>query len=210
MNLQLNHVVSDITGVAGKRIIRAIVAGERNLDVLASFRDVRCRASVEANKAALNGNDRAEHIFALTQSRERYDFYQSKMLECDRSLESVFEVLAADQDHDASQLPKARNKTKQVCTPSFDVRAALLCALGRDLTQIHGLGPSLSVKLVGECGTDLRVWPSAKQCSYWRCLAPGNKLLCGKALSSRARRSFSRAVAHYVWPQSRLDEAIQP
>ena len=94
------------------RIIRALVAGERDLDVLASYRDVRCHASVETIKAALNGNDRAEHIFALTQSLDLYDFYKTKMLECDRNLEAVLDVLAADQEHDPSQLTKARTKTK--------------------------------------------------------------------------------------------------
>jgi transposase len=195
MNLQLHHVMSDITGVTGMRIIRAIVAGERDLDVLASYRDVRCHASVETIKAALNGNDRAEHIFALTQSLDLYDFYQAKMLECDRNLEAVLDKLAVDKDHDASQLPRARTKRKQVNTPSFDVRAALFGVLGVDLTQIHGLGPSLSLKLVGECGTDLRAWPSAKHFTSWLCPAPGNKVSGGKILSSRTRRSSSRAAA---------------
>lgn len=70
MNLQLHHVVSDITGATGMRIIRAIVAGERNPDVLATYRDVRCHSSIETIRAALVGNDRHEHVFALTQSLE--------------------------------------------------------------------------------------------------------------------------------------------
>jgi len=82
-----------------------------------------------------------------------------------------------------------------VNTPSFDVRAALYGVLGVDLTQIHGLGPSLALKLIGECGTDLRAWPSAKHFTSWLCLAPGNKISGGKVLSSRTRRSSSRAAA---------------
>ncbi len=74
MNLQRHHVVSDITGATGMRIMRAIVAGECDPDVLASMRDIRCHASIEIIKAALVGNDRDEHIFALTQSRDLYDF----------------------------------------------------------------------------------------------------------------------------------------
>ena len=194
MNLQLHHVVSDITGATGMRIIRAIIAGERNPDVLAGFRDVRCHSSTETIRAALVGNERAEHIFALTQSLDFYDFYQSKMLECDRRLEAVLAGLAVDKDYDATTLPRARTKTKQVNTPSFDVRAALYGVLGTDLTQIHGLGPSLALKLVGECGTDLKAWPSAKHFTSWLCLAPGNKISGGKVLSSRTRRSSSRAA----------------
>ena len=79
--------------------------------------------------------------------------------------------------------------------PSFDVRAARYGVLGVDLTEIHGLGPSLALKLVGECGTDLKAWPTAKHFTSWLCLAPGNKVSGGKVLSSRTRRSSSRAAA---------------
>ena len=89
------------------------------------------------------------------------------MLECDRNLEALLDVLATDPEHDPSQLPKARTKTKLGGTRWFDVRAALFGVFGIDLTQIHGLGPSLSLKLVGECGTDLRAWPSAKHFTPW-------------------------------------------
>src|SRR5258708_1759269 len=86
MNLQLHHVVSDITGATGMRIIRAIVAGERNPAVLATYRDVRCHSSIETIPAALVGNNRDEHLFALPQSLELYDTYQATMRDCDRQL----------------------------------------------------------------------------------------------------------------------------
>jgi transposase len=195
MNLQLHHVVSDITGATGMRIIRAIVAGERDPEVLAAFRDIRCHASVEVIKAALVGNDRDEHIFALSQSLDLYDFYQAKIADCDRKLEAAVAALTVKAPGDVPALPKARIKRKQVNAPSFDVRAALYGVLGTDLTQIHGLGPSLALKLVAECGTDLLAWKSAKHFTSWLCLAPGNKISGGKLLSSRTRRSSSRAAA---------------
>jgi transposase len=195
MNLQLHHVVSDITGATGMRIIRAIVAGERDPEVLAGFRDIRCHSSIEVIRAALVGNDRDEHIFALTQSLELYDFYQTKIEDCDRKLEAAVAALTVRADGDVPALPKARTKRNQVNAPSFDVRAALYGVLGTDLTQIHGLGPSLALKLVAECGTDLRAWKTAKHFTSWLCLAPGNKISGGKLLSSRTRRSSSRAAA---------------
>ena len=195
MNLQLHHVVSDITGATGMRIIRAIVAGERDPEALAAFRDIRCHSSIEVIKAALVGNDRAEHIFALTQSLDLYDFYQTKIEDCDRKLEAAVAALTVRADGDVPALPKARTKRKQVNAPSFDVRAALYGVLGTDLTQIHGLGPSLALKLIAECGTDLHAWKSAKHFTSWLCLAPGNKISGGKLLSSRTRRSSSRAAA---------------
>jgi transposase len=195
MNLQLHHVVSDITGATGMRIIRAIVAGERDPEVLATLRDIRCHSSTEVIKAALVGNDRDEHIFALTQSLDLYDFYQTKIEDCDRKLEGAVAALTVKAGGDVPALPKARTKRNQVNAPSFDVRAALYGVLGTDLTQIHGLGPSLALKLVAECGTDLRAWKTAKHFTSWLCLAPGNKISGGKLLSSRTRRSSSRAAA---------------
>jgi transposase len=89
MNLQLHHVVSDITGATGMRIIRALVAGERAPNALASYRDARCHASIDTIREALVGNDREEHIFALTQALELYDVYQEKVAACDRQIKAI-------------------------------------------------------------------------------------------------------------------------
>lgn len=195
MNLQLHHVVWDITGATGMKIIRAIVGGERDPDVLAAYRDIRCKSSPETIRAALVGNDRAEHVFALEQSLELYDFYKAQIAECDRRLEAAVAALTAKGSEDRPPLPKARIKGRQVNAPAFDIRAALYGVLGTDLTQIHGLGPSLALKMVAECGTDLRAWKTAKHFTSWLCLAPGNKISGGKLLSSKTRRSSSRAAA---------------
>lgn len=88
MNLQLHHVISDITGVTGMKILRAIVEGERNPTVLARFRDRRCKHSMETIAKSLTGNYRAEHLFALKQALELYEIYQDKIAECDRSIET--------------------------------------------------------------------------------------------------------------------------
>ncbi|WP_394998361.1 transposase [Sphingomonas sp.] len=124
-----------------------------------------------------------------------YDFCQTKILECDRKLEASLGALEIGTGHDTRSLPKVRGKTKQGNTPDFEVRSALYRVLGVDLTQIHGIGPSLALKLVGECGTDLAAWPSSKHFTSWLCLAPGNKISGGKLLSSKTRRSSSRAAA---------------
>jgi transposase len=195
MNLQLHHVVSDITGATGMAIIRAIVAGERDPVTLASYRDVRCHASIDTIRQALVGNDREEHIFALTQAVELYDVYLAKVADCDARIKAVLERLRATAAHPVGELPPARHTTRQPNALAFDVRAILHQFLGCDLTQIHGLGPYLALKLVGECGTDLSAWPDAKHFTSWLCLAPSNKISGGKVLSSRTRRSGSRAAA---------------
>jgi transposase len=194
MNLQLHHVVSDITGATGMRIIRAIVAGERDPAILASYRDVRCHASVETVRQALVGNDREEHIFALTQALELYDVYQAKVAACDGQIEAILTRLRSSATPPAEKLPAARQKARSTNAPAFEVREALHAILGVDLTQIHGLGPYLALKLVGECGTNLSAWPSAKHFTSWLGLAPHNKISGGKVLSSKTRRTSNRAA----------------
>jgi len=110
MNLQLHHVVSDITGVTGMTIIRAIVAGERDPNVLASHRDRRCHASVEMVCQALVGNYREEHVFALTQALELYEVYQTKVTACDEQIEAILKRLKKNAPPPASKLLPVRAK----------------------------------------------------------------------------------------------------
>jgi transposase len=196
MNLQLHHVVADITGATGLRIIRAILAGERDPAALARLRDTRCHASVETITKALTGHYRAEHLFALEQALALYDAYQEKASACDARIEVVLKQLSFRRGRTVGPLPAPRRgMRRQPNGPVFDVRAALFALLGKDLTQINGLGPYLALKLIAECGDDLSAWPSAKHFTSWLCLAPSNKISGGKVLSSRTRRSGSRAAA---------------
>lgn len=195
MNVQLHHVVSDITGVTGMRIIRDIVSGTRDPAILAAHRDRRCKASVATITAALVGNYRAEHVFALRQAVELYDFYQERVGQCDQQIEGVLAQLQACAEVPEEPLPRPRETTKQRNALAFDARAVLYQILGVDLTQIHGLGPYLALKLVAECGTDMTRWPTAKHFTSWLTLAPGSKISGGKVLSARTRPSSNRAAS---------------
>ena len=196
MNVQLQHVVSDVAGVTGMRITRAIVAGERDPDVLSAFRDARCKSSIDTIRAALCGNYRPEHVFALQQALELYDVYQAKMAECDEEIVRVLRHLNDGREAPARALPKSRGQSrKQKNEPSFDVRFALYTLLGVDLTQIHGVGPYLALRLVAECGNDMSRWKTVKHFTSWLTLAPRNKISGGKLLSSRTPRSQNRAAA---------------
>src|SRR6202045_4406950 len=122
MNLQLHHVLADITGVTGLSIIRAIGGGERDPSVLASHRDRRCQASVETVCQALAGNYRAEHIFALTQALELYDVYQTKVVACDKQIAAILTRLKQAAPPPASKLLPARRRTRQPNAVAFDAR----------------------------------------------------------------------------------------
>lgn len=195
MNLQLHHVVTDITGATGMRIIRAIVGGERNPDVLAAMRDRNCKSSVETIRCALVGNYQPEHVFALRQALALYDFYQARVGECDVQIEHTLTLLTADKTPPQGPLAKARIRAQQANALGFDVRSAVYQLVGVDLTQIHGIGPYLAVRLVGECGTDLGRWPSAKHFTSWLTLSPGCKVSGGKVLSSHTRKTTNRVAA---------------
>jgi transposase len=194
MNVQLHHVVSDITGVTGMKIIRAIVEGIRDPKVLAEYRDVRCKESLETIRVALDGNYRTEHVFALRQALALYEFHHVKIAECDVEIEAALGELNDDRTAPAAPMPKVRHARGQN-EPKFDVRAALYTFLGADLSQIHGFGPYTVLRLVAECGDDMTKWPTVKHFTSWLCLAPGNKISGGRVLSSKTRRSASRAAA---------------
>jgi transposase len=194
MNVQLHHVVTDVTGVTGMRIIRAIVAGSRAPETLATYRDVRCAASEATLRAALTGNYRPEHVFALRQAVELYDVHQAKIGDCDVEIEAALRTMNEERPTPDASLPSSRH-AKGRNEPRFDARAALYTFLGADLSQIHGFGPYTVLRLVAECGDDMTKWPTEKHFTSWLCLAPGNKISGGRVLSSKTRRSSNRAAA---------------
>lgn len=196
MNLQLHHVVTDVTGATGMKIIRAIVAGERAPEILVAMRDVRCKATVETVRAALCGNYQPEHVFALAQALSLYDFYQARVDDCDVQIERALAALPQYKQPPAASLPKARYRTRQPNALNFDVRSVLYQMIGVDLTQIHGIGPYLALRLISECGTDLGRWASAKHFTSWLTLSPGSKISGGKVLSAHTRKTTNRLTAH--------------
>src|ERR1700681_833599 len=136
MNLQLHHVVADITGATGLRIIRSILSGEHEPKTLACLRDYRCHASIETIETALTGSYRAEHLFALEQALALYETYHEKVSACDVRIEAVLKDLSIDRGRRSASLPSSRRRTDQANGLPFDVRAALFALLGKDITQI--------------------------------------------------------------------------
>lgn len=191
-NIQLHHVVSTITGVTGMKIIRAIVAGERNPETLAKMRDVRCKESSDTIRNSLVGNYQPEHVFVLKQALAQYDFYQQCIDECDTEIERAVALLNIERAMPEAPLPKTKHRTKQPGEPNFDVRSAMYQLAGTDLTQIHGIGPFLALRLIAECGTDLSRWRTAKHFTSWLTLSPGCKISGGKVLSAHTRKTSSR------------------
>ena len=197
MNLQLPLVVSDITGVTGLRILRDIVAGQRDPHHLAEHRDHRCRASKTEIVAALTGHYRPEHLFVLQQNLELFDACQTHLAACDRAIEAHVQMLTTQHPTPATPLPDPRvTKKPRDNEPRFEIRAPLHQLTGGvDLTQIDGIAPYTALKLVSEIGTDMRRWATEKHFTSWLTLAPKNKISGGRLLSSRTQPSANRSAA---------------
>jgi transposase len=197
MNLQLPLAVSDITGVTGLRILRDIVAGQRDPQHLAEHRDHRCRASKADLVAALTGQYRPEHLFVLQQNLELFDACQQQLASCDRAIEAQVRTLTARVARPTTPLPAPRVTRKpRGNEPAFEMRTPIHHLTGGvDLTQIDGIAPYTALKLLSELGTDMTRWPTEKHFTSWLTLAPKNKISGGRLLSSQTAPSANRAAA---------------
>jgi transposase len=185
MNLQLHNVVTDITGVTGMRIIKSIVAGERDPHKLAAFRDKRCKNDAQTIARSLRGNYRPEHLFSLQQAVELYDFYLSKIDECDRQ---ILQQLRLFDGKDSEENSGGNGK------PPVTVAEALMRMSGVDLTTIDGIETASALKIIAEVGIDMSRWKSDKHFASWMALSPGAKISGGKVLSSATKKIANRAA----------------
>lgn len=192
MNVQLHHVVTDITGVTGMKIIRSILGGMRDPKVLAQCRDGRCKQSLRTIEAALGGHYRAEHVFSLQQAVELYGIYAEKIAACDQALQQKLAEF--------SSIPKQREEKVIIQKPSSKNASAFALAneitriAGVDLTEIPGINSLTALSLIGEIGLDMSKWQDGKRFASWLGLCPGTKISGGKVLSSRAKVCANRAA----------------
>ncbi|MCP4696031.1 MAG: IS110 family transposase, partial [Gammaproteobacteria bacterium] len=196
MNIHLHHVVTDITGVTGMRIIHAILDGERAPCVLAEMRDRRCKNTVETIRKSLEGNWCGEHLFELRQAVDLFEFYQGKIADCDREIESLLDRF----DSETEEAPPEKDKRKHGKPrnePAFDARAHLFRICGVDLTRIDGIDAHSALKIIAETGTDMGSWKSAKHFASWLGLCPGNKISGGKILSGKTKPAANKAAAAF-------------
>jgi transposase len=196
MNVQLTQVLSDISGVTGLAIIRAIVAGERNPSQLAQLRHGRCRRSQADIAKALTGHYRPEHVFALKQALALYDAYTAQLAECDQQIEQLYSAIKPrfePDDPDQPLGPDRKINSHSKNAPNFDVRRQLFQLTGVDLTAVDGLDVSTAQMLLSEIGTDMSRWRSEKHFCSWLGLAPHNDITGGRVVRSRTLPTHNRA-----------------
>lgn len=198
MNIQLSQALSDVTGVTGLAIIRAIVAGERDPHKLAALRNYRCHKDEEEIAKALTGTWREEHLFVLKQSLEMYDFYTRQIEACDAEIERSYAQVRPGEDgsddDDLPPLPEHKRKSHSKNAPQAgQIRRHLKRICGVDVTAIHGVGEVLAQEMVMETGTDMTRFPNEKHFCSWLGLAPKNEISGGKVLRSATLKTRNRA-----------------
>lgn len=191
MNVKLHDVISSVVGVSGLRVIRAILAGQRDAGELLKLCDGQIqKKKAEAVKESLRGTWKAEHLFALKQGLEAWEFYQQKISECDQEIERVLEELAGRETK-----PQSKGKPGGPNTPQIENLHGLLMRLcgDKDVTVLPGLADHTLLSLIGEVGTDLSRWKSEKHFTAWCGLPPGSRQ-SGKrrGVTSRQRNRAGR------------------
>lgn len=205
MNVQLHHAVSDLTGETGLAILDAIVEGERDPLVLARHRNYRCKKSEAEIAAALHGDWRPEHLFALRQSLAAWRYHQTLVTECETELAAQMQGLAPQ----TSAEPPA--PTKRSTQPDEPLRRMLFAKFGVDVTAVDGVAAQTGLVFLSEVGPDVSKFATAEHFASWLGLCPDNRISGGRPLGSSTRPVANRlATALRMAAQSlyRTDSAL--
>jgi transposase len=195
MNIQLSLVLTDITGVTGLTMLRAIIAGERDPERLATFRQPGCKHSEAEIVKALTGTWDDAQLFVLEQAVDLFDYYTAKLAECDRKLEQQYQTMESRAEPDAPlpDLPPAKPDSKSKNALSFNARAQIARVIGVDLVAVMGLSAITVQTIISEIGTDMERFPTVKHFCSWLGLAPHNDISGGRILRSRTMKVRNRA-----------------
>jgi transposase len=195
MNLQLANMISDIRGLTGQAILRAITAGERDAWKLAELRDPRIKASPEEVAKSLQGNWRPELLFVLQQELEMYDTYQRRIAECDQQLQKHLSQLTDNALPTSTKAqPKAKKAKPAKNAPRFDLRSEMQRITGVDLTRIDGIDVMVAQTILSEVGFDMTRWKTEAHFASWLGLCPDNQVSGDKVLGRGTRRVVSRVA----------------
>ena len=200
MNVQLHKVLSDISGVSGMRILRAIVSGARNPEELAAMAVGGIKATPKEVAEALRGHYREQHVLALSQALMTFDFFHDRICECDVAIERIMKRLATKNDQIRILPPQKRRKNQ----PHFDLAQELARVTGVDFSVVPSLSAMTIQTAVSECGINLGVhFPSEHHYASWLGLPPNNKKTGGHVFSTKTRhRPSPTAIALRLAAQS--------
>ena len=196
MNVQIHHVLSDITGATGTAIVEAILAGQRDPTHLASLRDKRVKADAATLTRALTGDYRPEQLFCLRQAYEGYQFVRQQILAVEAEVHRLQAALcpAGEPPPQAPTDKPKRRREGGKNLPGFPVADLLQRLCGVDLGTIPGLNAATLQGLWAELGSSLAAFPTAKHFASWLSLCPDNRISGGRKLSVSTRASANRVA----------------
>jgi transposase len=195
MNIQLANVISDLSGVTGQMIVRAIVGGERDPRTLAELSHPRIQASRGQIAESLEGNWRQELIFVLQQEIQMYDTYQQRISECDEQLQKHLAAFADTVPPPTKEeLPPKKKSKQNKNNPHFHLADELRRITGVDLTRIDGVDVMVAQTLVSEVGLDMSRWKTEAHFASWLGLCPDNRISGDKVLARGTRHVVNRAA----------------
>jgi transposase len=202
MNVQLHKVLSDISGVSGMRILRAIVSGVRNPEELAAMAVGGIKATPKEVAEALRGHYREQHVFALSQALKIFDFLHERLRDCDLAIERIMKRLPSKNDPVRILPPQKRRKNQ----PHFDLAHELARVTGVDFSVVPSLSAMTVQTAISECGINPAArFPNEHRYASWLGLPPNNKKTGGNVFSTKTRhRPSPTATALRLAAQSLL------
>lgn len=194
MNIQLSHVLSDLSGVSGMAILDAILDGQRDPGALAELADPQVKASKAVIAKSLEGNWRQELLFVLLQEVELYRTYQEKIRACDQQLQQHLRSMTPKVDLQVQPLgPRPKGKRARGNAPKFDLRTELYRITGVDWTQVDGIDVQVAQGVIAEVGVDLQQFATERHFTSWLGLCPTNETSGGRVLNRRTPKVVNRA-----------------
>jgi transposase len=193
MNVKLAETLSDITGVTGMLILKAIVRGTRDPQELAKYRNEHCKCTPAEMARALQGNWREEHLFALRQALKTYQHLRRQLAECDACIRTCLKSLPDNSGGEVLPKKTPRRSTKAT-EPTFDARRLLFRWSGRDLTVIEGIDQSTALSVLAEIGIDMSKWLTERHFVSWLGLCPQHRGSAGRIKNRRLRGGANRAA----------------
>lgn len=200
MNIQLANVISDLSGWTGLRIVRAILAGERDPQALAALSHPGIHASRETIAKSLEGTWQPELVFVLQQEVALYDAYQQRIIECDHALEQHLRAFAdkvretTSDDVPATRSGPKRRRKAGSHAPQFDLGRELHRISGVDLTRIDGIDVGVAQTVISEVGLDMSRWATEHHFASWLGLCPDHRITGGKVFRRGTRPVINRAA----------------
>jgi transposase len=197
MNVRVHRAVSDIDGVTGMAILRAIAGGERDAQKLAKFRDPRCSKTEQEIAEQLSGHWREDHVFSLQQALKMYDAVQERITEYEKEILGKLGEMEREEPHEPTAPPlQNANKARKIKNRGQESkRQALYRMSGVDITQIDAIGVETVEVVLSEYGPDLSCFPTEKQFVSHVTLAPRMLKSGGKPLKKKKPNSASTRVA---------------